>query len=276
MIPKLKRALLGFCGVLIAFYGVSVVMLYVNQRDLMYKPPAVNNDASYLSSFEKVEIPTEGAPDLPSFYKKARGDKPTILAFHGNGEDAASSGAYLHFLSDAGYGLLLAEYRGYGGNEGETTKDGIYTDAQAALNWLNTEQDVPDTHIIALGLSLGSAPASYLAGTRDDLLGAVLIVPFSRMDDLAQSYYPLVPYMSLLLKDNYDNTVYLEESDVPKLIIAAGEDEIVPNRFARDLYEKAAMPKAFVYISDAGHLNIIDKGADSDILRFVSGLEMTL
>ncbi|MGE4314478.1 MAG: alpha/beta hydrolase, partial [Pseudobdellovibrionaceae bacterium] len=192
--------ILGICAILfVLFYTSSVVMLYTQQRTLMYKPPADLQTPD--SVYEQVLIPTKGAPDLPSYYKPARSKKPTILAFHGNGENAGNQAGYLTFIQEAGYGLLLAEYRGYGGNKGETTKDGIYKDAQAALTWLNG-QGIGNKDIIVLGLSLGSAPASYLAGTHADLLGGIFIVPFSSMGALAQSYYPLVPFMSALLKDS--------------------------------------------------------------------------
>ena len=52
---------------------------------------------------------------------------------------------------DAGYGFLLAEYRGYSGLPGRPTESGLYADGRAFLNKM-ISSGVKDTSLILLGL----------------------------------------------------------------------------------------------------------------------------
>ena len=62
-----------------------------------------------------------------------------------------------------GCNVALLEYRGYGRSEGSPSEEGIYMDAQAALDFLLTRQDIATDKIVVFGRSLGGAVAIDLA-----------------------------------------------------------------------------------------------------------------
>ena len=62
-----------------------------------------------------------------------------------------------------GCNIALIEYRGYGRSEGSPSEEGIYMDAQAALDFLLTREDLATDKIILFGRSLGGAVAVDLA-----------------------------------------------------------------------------------------------------------------
>lgn len=51
--------------------------------------------------------------------------------------------------------ILMVEYRGYGQSKGYPSENGIYMDAQAALDFLAARPDVNQTQIVVFGRSLG-------------------------------------------------------------------------------------------------------------------------
>lgn len=81
---------------------------------------------------------------------------PTILFLHGNAGNIGhrlpnAKGLYKYLHAN----VFLLEYRGYGFSEGHPSESGLYKDAQAALNYLLSRQDIDHSRIIVFGRSLG-------------------------------------------------------------------------------------------------------------------------
>ena len=89
---------------------------------------------------------------------------PTVLYFHGN---AGNIGHRLMnvkgFVQMLGCNVCLLEYRGYGHSDGSPSEDGLYMDAQAALDYLVGRPDVDQRKIIVFGRSLGKCIITYNA-----------------------------------------------------------------------------------------------------------------
>ena len=88
---------------------------------------------------------------------------PTVLYFHGN---AGNIGHRLMnvkgFVQMLGCNVCLLEYRGYGHSDGSPSEDGLYMDAQAALDYLVGRPDVDQRKIIVFGRSLGKCIITYV------------------------------------------------------------------------------------------------------------------
>ncbi len=67
----------------------------------------------------------------------------------------------------SGFGVLLLEYRGFGGNPGHPDEAGLMSDARAALAFLESAGVRPDETVL-YGESLGSAVAIAVAAERAD------------------------------------------------------------------------------------------------------------
>ncbi len=77
-------------------------------------------------------VATEDGLSLLAWY--APPDDPSgfvVLYLHGNGGHIAYRAERLRRFARAGWGTLLLEYRGYGGNPGTPTEEGLVQDAQA-------------------------------------------------------------------------------------------------------------------------------------------------
>ncbi len=153
-------------------------------------------------------------------------------------------------LLDAGFGLFLAEYRGYGGNPGKPDETGITADARAVMAYL-AEQGIAGERVILYGESLGGGPAVKMA-LEFDVAGVVLESPFTSIADVAQSHYWYLPARWLVL-DRWDNAERIARLDAPLLILHGENDRVVPSRFGRELFERAPEPKRAVFVPGAGH-----------------------
>lgn len=157
-----SAATLGFTGV--------VGLLYTYQRELIYPVPEV--DRAVPAGFQHISYATEDGLTLSAGYRPARPGMPTLLFFHGNSVDWQSTEHTTELAVARGYGVLAAEYRGYGGNPGTPSEAGLYADGRAALAWLQA-QGVPLDHARQLAAANPAARLVTLPGVGHNMAGKV-------------------------------------------------------------------------------------------------------
>jgi pimeloyl-ACP methyl ester carboxylesterase len=101
----------------------------------------------------------------------------TVLVTPGNAGSRALRAPLARRLAAVGFAVLLLDYRGYGGNPGRPSENGLITDARAARAYL-VEHGVPAQRLIYFGESLGAAVATRLA-VEQPPGGLVLRSPFT-------------------------------------------------------------------------------------------------
>ena len=115
-------------------------------------------------------------------------------------------------LSRRGFAVVLMDYRGYGGNPGSPTEEGLARDALAAA--LELERlGYPAGRTIYFGESLGSGVVAALQATRPPA-GLVLRSPFTDLAAVGAHHYPWLP-VRMLLKDRFPVLEPLAASQVP-------------------------------------------------------------
>jgi uncharacterized protein len=214
-------------AIALLLYTALCGSLYVFQRDILYKPATTYtapNPAS-LPTMQEVTFTTEDNMTLHSWFAPSTTEKPTILFLHGNAGGLQERTATYQAIMEAGYGLLALEYRGYSGNAGKPTEEGLYQDARAALSYLN-EHGVPSKHVVVMGHSLGTGVAVQMA-TEYPLTAIVLIAPYTSMIAMANDQYWYVP-AGLLLKDRFDSLSKATQVDDPVLIFHGEHDALIP------------------------------------------------
>ncbi len=187
---------------LVVIYAVLFGTTYLLQRKLQYFPnadPVPLPRGEEFRGLQAVELVSEDGNRLLSWYWP--GERPlTLVYFGGNGGNRADRLDWARDFRRLGYGLLLVDYRGYGGNPGTPTETGLYRDAQAALDWLFRE---PDRKLAYFGESLGSGVAVEMA-TRATPAGLIIQSGFSSAVDVGRSRFPFLP-VGVLMKDRYDS-----------------------------------------------------------------------
>ena len=69
----------------------------------------------------------------------------TVLVANGNGGDRSQRADLAAALRAEGLSVLLFDYRGYGGNPGDPTEDGLALDVRAARDYLVDDLRIPRT-----------------------------------------------------------------------------------------------------------------------------------
>ncbi len=95
---------------------------------------------------------------------------------------------------------LIISWRGFSGNKGSPTEQGLYSDARSALEWLQ-KNNISKNKIILYGESLGTGVAVEVAQNQK-FAGIILESPYTSIVDAAKIYYPYLP-VDLILKDKY-------------------------------------------------------------------------
>lgn len=256
-----------------ALYGAMVGALYLFQRDLLFLPdtsrPSIARAA--VPGMSDVELQTADGLKLFSWYVPASAGRPTILYLHGNGGHIGYRADRATALTAPGNGMLLVEYRGYGGNPGTPSEEGFHADGEAALTFLNARGVAPG-RVVLYGESLGSAVAIRLAAATAargaPVAGVILESPFTSIAEVAQHHYPYVP-ARYLVRDRFDAASRVAAIKAPLFVMHGEKDRVVPFRFGQRLYEEAVEPKRGWFPLSADHATIFDQEALRRVLMFI-------
>lgn len=261
------RAAMRLLAVGLGVVLVALGLAWVSQRRLIYLPTQdVGPLPAALQGAEQVTYQTEDGLRLGAWYVPAAEEDTgwTLIVFPGNAGNRSDRAALAAAMSSRGIGVLLVDFRGYGGNPGSPTESGLAADARAALAYLESRSDVDPRRLAYFGESLGAAVAVELAGHRPPA-ALVLRSPFTSLADAAAAHYPFLP-VRWLLWDSYPSRDRIRTVGVPTLVVAGSADGIVPLTQSRDLFAASTgSPKRLVVI----------EGADHNDFALVAGTELT-
>ena len=259
----------GFLASAVLAYGVVVCGLYLFQRQLLYFPDR-NRPALFgleRLGVREVSLATEDGLSLLSWYVPARPGRPVIAYFHGNGGHIGYRAERLLRFAREGYGVLMAEYRGYGGNPGAPSEAGFYADGRAALAFLDREGVAPN-RLVLYGESLGSGVAVALA-TEHEIAALVLEAPLTSVAEVAQCHFPYVP-ASRMVVDRFDSLSRIGRVRAPILVLHGERDRVVPVRYGRALFDAAPEPKEGWFAPEAGHEDLARYGSLDVVVGFIN------
>jgi fermentation-respiration switch protein FrsA (DUF1100 family) len=175
----------------------------------------------------------------------------TVIIFNGNAGNRAFRADLAARLADEGFASLLFDYRGYGGNPGSPSEQGLMRDARAARRYVESRADVDAHHIVYFGESLGTGVAVRLA-VEYRPRALILRSPFTSLVDMGRHHYPFLP-VAWLLRDRFSSLDHIARIGCPLLIIAATEDTIVPATQSRRLFAAALEPKRLEMLDHVDH-----------------------
>lgn len=261
-----RRVLLTTLLTIAGLYLVLLAATYFAQGWLIY--PAPGGRGADAPGFERIDYRTEDGLTLEAGYRAAASGKPVLLYFHGNGADWQSTAPATDRLVSEGYGVLAAEYRGYRGNPGSPSEQGLYRDGRAAIEWLR-RRGVPPREIVLVGNSIGSGVAAQMA-TEFEPRAMVLISPFASLPQIVGERIRWAP-TGLLLRDRFANINKIGKIAAPTLLLHGESDTLIPPHHSRTLAE--ANPQArLVVFPETGHELAWKAEAQREMLRFLEAL----
>ena len=231
----------------IALYIAFVAWLYAAQERLIYvrEPVRITPAEAGLPIMRDVVAKTADGLAIAGWYAPpADGGKPVALFFHGNAGGVRYNTRTAQGFIDRGYGILMAEYRGYNGNPGRASEAGVYADARAWLGFLTDDERIAPRRIVIVGQSFGTGVAVRLARETPQAAALVLLSPYTSLPDAAAAKYPFVP-VRWLMRDRFDSLALIPDIRLPVLILHGGQDKVIPARLGRALYDAARAPQGF-------------------------------
>jgi pimeloyl-ACP methyl ester carboxylesterase len=227
-------------------YLALCTVLFVFQRSMIYFPQPRSTDRGAVT----ITLRVDGAELVVT--TRERSGPNALIYFGGNAEDASYN---LPALSAAfpEHAVYLMNYRGYGGSSGKPSEAALFADALALFDRVRSEHP----HIVVVGRSLGSGVAVYLASQRP-IARLVLVTPYDSIQGIAARQFRFFPVRWLLL-DKFESWRYAARIDVPTLVVAAENDEVIPRESTEALFARfGAGVAALRVIAGTSHNTISD------------------
>lgn len=245
-----RRKLLVAAAIFTAFGGAvaGVVVKVQSMIAFPYIPPSAQIPGAVQAvNGEVLWLDVDGKRVEAWFLPAHRpGAAPLIMNTHGNGELIDQWAERVGPLREAGFGVLLVEYPGYGRSGGKASEQSITATMVAAFDWAAKDPRVDPARIVAHGRSMGGGAAGQLAMRRPL---AALILESSYTSLAAMVRASGVP--DFLVSNRFDNMAALKQYPGPVLILHGVSDMVIPVMHARAL--ASASSRAQLVIQECGH-----------------------
>ena len=247
----LVETLLYFAKAFALFAAIMVLcqrsILYVPSQVLTIKPQSIGAVA--------VQYPSTDGIEITSWYTAPQNGKPVIVMFHGNGGNIAGRAFKQQAFVKAGYGFMLAEYRGYGGNAGSPSENGFYNDARAAMRWLQDNAQVQARDIIIYGESIGTGVAVQMALEHSDAKALILEAPLTSVPNVAADKMVWAKPLKGLIFDRFMSIDKMPYINMPLLVLHGTADEVIPANHGKAIFAAAGSDNKQLRLLEGGHHN---------------------
>lgn len=250
---------------------LSVGLLWGCQRQAMY-PGAWMNAGPVLplpDGAERWTLPVRGgvveAIVLHGATASPKRPGPAVIFMHGNGEFIDQWPHDFRRLTDAGFTVLLPEYRGYAPSAGKPSQPRIIEDLIAFRQRLIALDTVDENRLVYLGRSLGGGFAAQLAD-REPPAAIILSSTFTSAADAANDLTGLPRW---LVRDSLEVRRVLADYPGPVLILHGENDDLLGVHHAQANAKAAPNAQLKIY-ARTGHENMPEGfGRWTDIRGFL-------
>ena len=198
---------------------------------------------------------------IPAKDKPAKSAKGTVVFSHGNAGSISYHLGFCAWLAEAGYNVMMYDYRGFGKSGGTVDRRGMIDDVKAAFAYASKRPDIDTTRIVSYGHSLGGAQSVTALGESPVKgLRAVII------DGAFASYQAMARIIggqlgASLVSDELSPRDFVRKlTPVPLLVVHGTRDEVVPVSQGLQLYEAAAHPKTLFEVKSGRHGTALSNG----------------
>jgi fermentation-respiration switch protein FrsA (DUF1100 family) len=276
-----------FIGLSITFY-IALPVIYANGIAHPKRAPVCCETPKDLDlEYEKVSFKTNDRITLQGWYIPSKNQAAVIIS-HGIGGNRLAHLDIGAYLAENGFGVLLLDLRAHGESGGDLVSFGG-NDIIAALDYLQSRDDVNPNRIGAIGISLGGLVTLQAAALRQDIkavvadgsagntiqdiprpttLGHWLDLPFQVVTYWVWEYKGVVAPTS---------TVEAIEKISPRqILLISGTNSEYEKELQRKFYSAAGEPKTLWEVPGAGHAESWQASPDEYKERIVLLFKQTL
>jgi pimeloyl-ACP methyl ester carboxylesterase len=263
--PRDWRAVLLKTVKAIAILAGMLVFIYlVQDRMIFFNVDSPLNRAFFADrpGYEQVAFTASNGATYHGMLYRAPGEvTPLIIYFGGNGEVSYN---HLRFRYEAdswddlaGYSFLFIDYPGYGLNEGRPHYRTMYEQALDVYDYATTLEGIDVNTSVAMGFSIGTGSAVYLAAHRP-LSGLILLAPYAEGADFYNNALPIFfGPLRRLVRQRIPSFEYAPHVTCPVLIIASRGDRVIPFSSSKRLSRYFTGQVEFIDLSYGSHNEIM-------------------
>jgi len=230
--------------ILFFFYVLLALSFWLLADSILFQPPKNQN-----SPYQSIEIPLANQQNISAVYLPNAKARYTILFSHGNAEDLYTLYPFLQHLAQNGFAVFAYDYPGYGKSPGKASEANTYQAINAAYEYLTIQLNVPPSHIIVFGRSVGAGPSIELA-THKAIAGLILESPFVSAFRV-YTRWPLFPF------DRFRNLSKIPDVRAPILLIHGTHDSVIPLWHGQKIYDAINSPKQALWVQGASHNDVL-------------------
>jgi fermentation-respiration switch protein FrsA (DUF1100 family) len=271
--PRLP--LLGLAAVtLLAALLVAAVELGAERAIHPERQDATAGLAAYpfAAMTQSVRFPSADGTPLAGWFISGQPRGATIILLPGYGQSRADMLPQAAYLHQAGYNVLLFDFRGTGESGGAAFTFGIKEplDVRGAVAYLESRRDIDHNRIAVQGVSVGASIGLLAAAGEPRLRAAVAESAFDDLQAMIASDFhrysglPAFPFATITvavmqprLGGSVDSVRPVDAvarlGDRPVFIISDGQDQVLPPGSGRQLYAAASGPKQLWLVPTAPH-----------------------
>lgn len=189
MSPALS-AILILVAVVALIVGLWLVSLNFAASRLLRRrtPDPADLPSNYGIDFEEVRFTSRDGVKLVGWWIPADKSIGTIVMCHGQNGSMDGDTRQMPPLQEAGFNVLMFDFRAHGRSEGESVTMGMYEkeDLLGALDYLADSRNIKQVGV--LGFSMGAATALIAAALTDRICGVVADSSFGRLKHTLTAY----------------------------------------------------------------------------------------
>lgn len=209
--------------------------------------------------YEAVNFKSGDGTPLHGWFIPAKGKSPkvakgTIVFSHGNAGSISYHLGFCAWFAEAGFNVLMYDYRGFGKSGGNVDRRGMIDDVKAAFGYALSRKDIDSSRLVSYGHSLGGAQSVTALG-ESPVKGLRAII----VDGAFASYKAMARVFggelgASLVTDELAPKDYVKKlSPTPLLVVHGDHDEVVPVSQGLQLFQSAGQPKTLFEVKNGRH-----------------------
>jgi pimeloyl-ACP methyl ester carboxylesterase len=257
----MKKMLLTFLVVGAGLYLLLCAALYFKQEALLFYPEKLpaTHQFGFAGRYAEHPITASDGTTLSGILFKADTAKGLVFFLHGNGGSLAGWGTLASVYTRRGYDVFMLDYRGYGKSGGTISSQAeLLSDVETAFQQVAAGYLASKSNVVIVGYSLGTGPATWLAGRhKPDML--LLHAPYYSMTDMAGHTVPIWPILpNWLLRYPLPTDKWIRQVAAPIVLFHGDRDGVIPHNSSVRLQALLKPNEQFITIKGSGHNDLLD------------------
>ena len=239
---------------IIAGYAALIIIVYIIQEKLIFKPEKLKQDFLYKydAPFKELFFDVAEGVRINGLHFHVTEPHGLVLYFHGNTRSIKGWAKYAKDFYRYNYDVVLVDYRGFGKSTGKRNEKDMLNDMQVVYDTLAARYH--QNHIIVYGRSLGSGFATKLACDNTPRY-LILDAPYYSFIRAVQRFMPILP-MRYVLRYRLQTDKWIKKVNCHTYILHGTKDWLIPIKHSEQLQKINPRKITLIRIHGGRHNNL--------------------